>query len=264
MKKTSTQLTDLPEEILVHLASFFSSHEQVCQLASINSQFRDIVHQVTLPKNLDLTIPNQLHHDSIFQKYPIESVKLVHAMRYALLPIWDDIDAPWILAAFAGNLPATQALLGDDLITTKQDETEMGIVHFSARGGQTDMLKAIKDQYGQQALEQQDSIGHNALMLACMGLHANCMAWIMTNTRFSLLADYNVGGMTYHCLDLFKEEKLPAHFVIKLALMLTDNMNKLDNFQRYSTDTIQALTQEYIEERQTETLTTLAKQISLI
>ena len=104
---------------------------------------------------------------------------------------------------------------------------------------------------------QTDSIGHNALILACMGLHADCMAWLIQQTDLSLHEEYEVGYMSYHCLDIFKETQLPDYFLVKLALMLTDNFDKIAEFQQYNNDTVKQLTKEYVESREEDTLSRL-------
>lgn len=255
-----TQIDSLPKKVLALLFDFFTPHDQVCLLAATNRQFREIVYTTTLPKALNNIIPNQLHHDPIFSKHPIEPFKLVHAIRYSLLPIWDDIEEPWMLAAFAGNLAASRALLGEELTTTQSEETKMSTVLFCARGGQIHMLKAIKDQYDPEILNQTDCIGHNALMLACMGLHADCMAWLIQKTDLSLHEEYEVGYMSYYCLDIFNKTELPDYFLLKLALMLTDNFDKLDNFKQYNNNTVKQLTKEYIDSREEDTLSCLKQQ----
>lgn len=256
----SAQINSLPTDLLVQLFSFFTPHEQVCLLAAINRQFRNIVYNSTLDKALSKIIPNQLGDNPVFSKHPIESFKLAHAMRYSVFPIWEDIKEPWMLAAFAGNLAASYELLGQELITRQSEDTLMGTVLFSARGGQTEMLKAINNEHGSEALMQTDSIGHNVLMLACMGLHADCMAWIIQNSTLSLVKEYEVGFMTYSCLDIFKDGELPDYFTVKLALMLTDNFDKINKFKDYSNETVIGLSKQYLQSHDEETLLKLNQQ----
>ena len=160
----------IPIDLIPTLCKGLPEHTTVCTLSRVSTFFRRAVHQKVIPQLISSFNLNEPLSDPIFEQHPIDFFKLYHVCKPCLPELSSRLTEAWCLATFAGNKPALDALLGEDIMTTR-DEAGAGVVHFLALGGHTKWLLELALIHGIKILHQLDGLGNSVLHYAALGMN---------------------------------------------------------------------------------------------
>lgn len=270
MFKMAVESEEAPQEALSQDAlacvfQFFKPAE-LRPFMGVSRLWRRVITERALPNHYLQSIPSSLLKADIFEKYPLNKVRLMRCLSFqigppaesfTISPFIEQMEDAWELAAFAGNREALDALLGDELFT-QRNSSGANVMHLASMGGQTELLKLLC-QRKPNLITAKDNLGRTALFYAFYFGQFVCASWILKNSTLTL---NDQDEYLCRCLDAFIKVKLPKPLILQLAFLLSGNFDSVNQANDFSAEIIEKIIvtiRAYIEEdnRQSSSLETI-------
>lgn len=210
----------VPLDISAKIFSYCSPHERICTFSRVSKFFRRTVRERIFPVMLIEKDIEGLPSLPMFEGKVVNMSNVYHAVHQALPHYTNRIKtSEWVIAAFLGDYDKLVELLGDDIMTTK-DQYDMGVLHFAALGGQSELIKKLTDIHGVECLLKEEQANNSVLFYAVMGKQLHTVIMMLQDYKIDL---YEAKHTTLPCYGELKNWNLTDRDLLALSQVMIND-----------------------------------------
>lgn len=217
-------------------------HWQICTGSHISRFFfynRNRLLQKIIP---EFNLNPELLSNPVFQEHPIDNFMLYHCGKNCLPLMAERFSSAACLAAFIGNLPALNNLLGEALLEPL-DITGCTVMHFLALGGHSKILFKLIESHGVEILKIVDKLGHSVLHFAAIGMNIRLVKILIENYEIPS-EQSNITGNNW--LDMLADRETSAKNLMILSELIADKEILKETREKLSTDSFDLASLDFI------------------
>ncbi len=235
-------LFTLNERVEYEMARETVERRPICQ-GSNESQFFSKSRKRDLPAMMSqFELDAELLSTPVFQQHPIDPDMLYQSGSTCLPLMAKRFTSASCLAAFNGNLPALNTLLGEALLEPL-DISQSCVVHFLALGGQNEVLLSLVKTYGTDILTSTDLFGHSLLHFAALGMNITLIEILLEEFQLTLKATNNFGQSW---LDMLADRKISEENLLILSYVIADKDVLKETTEKLSADSFDLTNLDFI------------------